>query len=57
MKKLFKAGLLSLAVLSMSAAAPVYARSKPDGERGYALGCLIGWWVFGLTETCKELQR
>ena len=32
------------------------AMASKDGEYGYTLGCLMGWLLFGLTETCKELQ-
>ncbi len=53
MKKLVKMGVTLAAATSMTIATPAYAAK--DGEAGYAIGCLIGWWVFGLTETCQEL--
>lgn len=53
MKRIWKIGLVSATALTMGLAAPAHAGK--DGESGYALGCLIGWWVFGLTETCGEL--
>ncbi|UYV16339.1 hypothetical protein [Porphyrobacter sp. ULC335] len=53
MKKLIKVAVVSMVAVSVGTAAPAYAGK--DGESGYALGCLIGWWVFGLKNTCGEL--
>lgn len=53
MKNVLKMGIISVVALSMSTAAPAYAGK--DGESGYALGCLVGWLFFGLSETCQEL--